>query len=47
MIELGVAAAANTPIHPSGYLAAGAFAHIVACLYSGVDLASTVDEVLG
>ena len=45
--ELGVAAAAITHTHPSGYLAAGAFAHIIAGLYAGQGLAESIEESLG
>ena len=44
--KLGMAAAAITHTHPSGYLAAGAFAHIIAGLYAGADLPSAIDEAL-
>ena len=44
--KLGMAAAAITHTHPSGYLAAGTFAHIIAGLYRGADLPSAIDEAL-
>lgn len=44
--ELGCECAAITHGHPSGYLAAGVFAHVIAALIAGIELKEAVLEAL-